>query len=142
MNFLKNLMIIAVLAAVGYGVYVSLARNNADPGQPPGVAEGWPAVPKVEMPSAKPSVAPGGPLALSGNSARPAVAANSVAGGTAPPLVPTLPASLTGPSPQPATGPTSTAPLCLLLRQPPVLRPILVRARRPRWVRQYRRTVP
>ena len=38
MNFLKNLMIIAVLAAAGYGVYVSLARNNADPDQPPG----WP----------------------------------------------------------------------------------------------------
>ena len=72
MNLLKNLLIIAVLAAVGYGVYVSLARNNVDPGQPPGVAEGWPAVPKVEMPSGKPSPPPGGPLALGGNAVRPA----------------------------------------------------------------------
>ncbi len=30
MNGLKNLIIIAVLAAVGYGVYVSLSRNNVD----------------------------------------------------------------------------------------------------------------
>ncbi len=30
MNSLKNLMILAVLTAVGYGVYVSLSRNNAD----------------------------------------------------------------------------------------------------------------
>ena len=51
MNSLKNLMIIAVLAAVGYGVYVSLSRNNVDSGQPPGVADGWPAAPKVELPS-------------------------------------------------------------------------------------------
>ena len=51
MNFLKNLLILAVLAAVGYGIYVSLTRNNVDPGQPPGVAEGWPAVPKVELPA-------------------------------------------------------------------------------------------
>ena len=40
MNLLKNLMIIAVLAAVGYGVYVSLARNNIEPARPPGVAAG------------------------------------------------------------------------------------------------------
>ena len=109
MNFLKNLMIIAVLAAVGYGVYVSLARNNADPGQSPGVAEGWPVVPKAELPSAKPSVSPGGPLALSGSSARPAAGTNSVAGGTAP-LVPSLPTTLTGPSPQTSPGPTSATP--------------------------------
>ena len=30
MNSLKNLMILAVLTAVGYGVYISLSRNNAD----------------------------------------------------------------------------------------------------------------
>jgi hypothetical protein len=64
-NFLKNLLIIAVLAAVGYGVYVSLARNNADSSPPPGVADGWPTVPKVELPSTKASPSPGGPLPLS-----------------------------------------------------------------------------
>ena len=72
MNLLKNLLILAVLAAVGYGIYVSLTRNNVDPDQPPGVAEGWPAGPKVELPSAKPSPPPGGPLALGGTAVRPA----------------------------------------------------------------------
>ena len=67
MNSLKNLLIIAVLGAVGYGVYVSLARNNADNNQPPGVAEGWPTVPKVELPSANATLPPAGTLAGSGN---------------------------------------------------------------------------
>jgi hypothetical protein len=103
MNFLKNLMIIAVLAAVGYGVYVSLARNNADPGQPPGVAEGWPVVPKVELPGAKSSASPSGPLALSGGTGR-------TGAGTTPPLVPSLPATLNGTSLPTVAGPTSAAP--------------------------------
>lgn len=81
MNSLKNLVIIAVLAAVGYGIYVSLVRNNADPGPPLGMAEGWPTVPKVEMPSAKVPLTPGGPLALGSAAPRPA-------GGTAPPFAP------------------------------------------------------
>ena len=38
MNSVKNLMIIAVLGAVGYGVYVSLSRNNVDPAQ----SRAWP----------------------------------------------------------------------------------------------------
>ena len=32
MGSLKNIMMIAVLAAVGYGVYVALSRNNMDSG--------------------------------------------------------------------------------------------------------------
>ena len=72
MNSLKNLLIIAVLGAVGYGVYVSLAHNNADNNQPPGVAEGWPTVPKVELPSATTTVPPGGSLAAAGNPPAPA----------------------------------------------------------------------
>jgi hypothetical protein len=72
MSSLKNLLIIAVLAAVGYGVYTSLARNNAEPGQRPGAADGWPAVPTVEMPDpGRLSPPPGGPLALGGSVARP-----------------------------------------------------------------------
>ena len=59
MNSLKNLLIIAFLGAAGYGIYVSLARNNADTGQPPGVTEGWPAVPKVELPRRKDVIAAG-----------------------------------------------------------------------------------
>ncbi len=72
MNSLKNLLIIAVLGAVGYGMYVSLARTNADNNQPPGVAEGWPTVPKVELPSANTTLPPGGSLAASGNPPAPA----------------------------------------------------------------------
>ena len=34
MGSLKNAMMIAVLAAVGYGVYVALSRNNMDYGTP------------------------------------------------------------------------------------------------------------
>jgi hypothetical protein len=62
MNLLKNLMILAVLAAVGYGVYLSLSPNNAD-----STSSFDP--PKVDLSSAKPSLTPGGPLALGGNSA-------------------------------------------------------------------------
>ncbi len=110
MNSLKNLMIIAVLAAVGYGVYASLARNNADPGQPPGVAEGWPTAPKVEFPSTKASLPPGGPLALSGSTLRPSAAASSSVGGTAPPFVPPAAASSVGMSPSNAPGITPALP--------------------------------
>jgi len=99
MNSLKNLLIIAVLAAVGYGVYASLQRNNADPGQPPGVAEGWPTVPKVEMPSAKTLVPLGGPLALGGSATRPAGGMTNGGGGTAPPFTPPSVASVAGSSP-------------------------------------------
>ena len=51
MNSLKNLMIIGVLAAVGYGVYISLSRNNVDSEQPFGP-------PKVELSSANADVSP------------------------------------------------------------------------------------
>ena len=73
MNSLKNLLILAVLGAVGYGVYASLMRNNADNGQPPGIAEGWPTVPKVELPSATSTPPPGGMLAGGGTRPPPSV---------------------------------------------------------------------
>ena len=53
MSSLKNLMIVAVLAAVGYGVYTSLSRNT-DSNQSANSSQGWPAVPKGELPGAKP----------------------------------------------------------------------------------------
>ena len=65
MNSVKNLMIIAVLGAVGYGVYVSLSRNNVDPAQS-GVTDGWPGEAKTDLSGAT-AAKPGGPLALSGN---------------------------------------------------------------------------
>jgi hypothetical protein len=91
MNSLKNLIIIAILGAVGYGVYVSLARNNADNGQPPGVAEGWPTVPKVELPSANATLPPGGPLAVN--------------------ISPGVPASAAALRPNPATSPLASPPV-------------------------------
>ena len=103
MNFLKNLLIIAVLAAVGYGVYTSLTKNT-EPGQPAGVAAGWPAAPKVELPSAKASTALGGPLALGESTARPSVAAGSESGGMAAPLA--APAA-TGPAIAPPMTPVA-----------------------------------
>ncbi|MEN6451259.1 MAG: LysM peptidoglycan-binding domain-containing protein [Thermoguttaceae bacterium] len=65
MNSVKNLMIIAVLGAVGYGVYVSLQRNNVDSGPQLSVTDGLASEPKVDTSG---TTAPklGGPLALSG----------------------------------------------------------------------------
>lgn len=107
MNSLKNLMIIAVLAAVGYGVYVSLARNNAEPGTPPVAAEGWPAMPKVELSGMTKT----SPLPLGGNPARPVGSPNLGAGGLASsfaPPAPTLPP--TGSSALPSGNPLAGAP--------------------------------
>jgi hypothetical protein len=44
MNSLKNLVIVAVLAAVGYGVYVSINRKP-EPAPDPGNAPAWPGTP-------------------------------------------------------------------------------------------------
>ena len=44
MNSVKNLLILAVLATVGYGVYKSLAHNNVDTAPSPEIL-------KIEMPS-------------------------------------------------------------------------------------------
>jgi lipoprotein-anchoring transpeptidase ErfK/SrfK len=89
MNSVKNLMIIAVLGAVGYGVYVSLSRNNVDPAQPLGVADGWPGESKTD-PSGATTTKLGGPLALGGSSPRPDAAGNLSAGAIAPQLAPPL----------------------------------------------------
>ncbi len=107
MNSLKNLLIIAILGAVGYGVYVSLARNNADNGQPPGVAEGWPSVPKVELPSANTTTPPGGSLAINVTPGSPAGAGVPLPGGMAPPLAPP---SVVGPTANPLAAAPAAAP--------------------------------
>jgi hypothetical protein len=93
MNLLKNLMILAVLAAVGYGVYVSLSRNNVDSG--PSFD-----IPKVDMSGAKPSLTPGGPLPLA--------ASPSTSGLGAPSLTP--PPLAGGPQLNPPAGTTNTPP--------------------------------
>jgi lipoprotein-anchoring transpeptidase ErfK/SrfK len=58
MNTLKPLLIVAVLAGVGYGVYIRLNRGADAP--PPPVAAGWDAAPAVEIPG-EASAAPWGP---------------------------------------------------------------------------------
>ena len=121
MNLLKNLLIIAVLMAVGYGMYVALQRSNADPRQPPGVADAWPAAPKVELSGVGQSPSPGGPLALSGSPAQPTAAPGFGASGTALPSASTsaahpaeyppsgVPAAIPYPSAAPSTGYSPTA---------------------------------
>jgi LysM repeat protein len=47
-NSLKPLLVVAVLAGVGYGVYVRLNAGAGAP--PPPVSPGWDAVPDVQMP--------------------------------------------------------------------------------------------
>jgi hypothetical protein len=104
MNSLKNLMIIAVLAAVGYGVYVSLSRNNIDSDQPFGA-------PKVDLSGAKASTSRSLPL---GPSLTGSVTANNPApGGLALPA----PSQLT--PPPLATSATGTPP-ALSLNVPPL----------------------
>jgi len=99
MNSIKNLMILAVLSAVGYGVYVSLSRNNVEPCPPFGATKGDPL-------TLKPSTPHGGPLALGGSasvSAKPTateggkpVSAPSLAPPSAPPLAPASPPPAAG----------------------------------------------
>ncbi len=103
MNSLKNLMIIAVLAAVGYGVYVSLSRNNVEPGQPFTTTKG-------SLSSAKLSTTPGGPLALGGNSTSPTPPAGSIAGKTLPLAMPSLAPAPSGNAPPGLTPPGLTPP--------------------------------
>ena len=62
MSLLKNLMILAVLAAVGYGIYLSLSPNNTDLRSSPDETTG-------DLSNAKLSLTPGGPLAVDANSA-------------------------------------------------------------------------
>jgi hypothetical protein len=83
MNSLKNLMIIGVLAAVGYGMYVSLQRTNVDSGQSF-------TAPKLDMSNVRSSTSHS--LPLSGSSLPSAGASSLGASGlnatTAPPLAP------------------------------------------------------
>lgn len=103
MNSIKNLMIIAVLAAVGYGVYVSLSRNNIEPSQTFTVTKG-------SLSSAKLSTTPGGPLALGGSSTSPAQPADPIAGKALPLAMPSLAPAPSGNTPPGLTPPGLTPP--------------------------------
>jgi lipoprotein-anchoring transpeptidase ErfK/SrfK len=138
-NTLKPLLIVAVLAGVGYGVYVRLNRGANAP--PPPVAAGWDSAPAVELPSESgpapwgPSAAPpvgAGPTNLPPTAAAPPAATSeappfqaptsqapgnappyqgSIAGppGAGPPAAPAAPGGEAPPYPQPQTAPTDTA---------------------------------
>jgi hypothetical protein len=106
-NALKNLLILTVLGAVGYGIYVSLTTSNVESVLPAGVAPSWPMAPKVEMPTAKSSTASGGPLALGPSAALP-TSATTLGTPSAPPLAPPSAPPLVA-TPTEATTPT-TAP--------------------------------
>jgi LysM repeat protein len=82
---LKTLLIVAVLSAVAYGVYVALT-GTPDAGPPPGASdEGYDAAPTVELPAAK-----AGRSGETGSSAVSTAAPSSL--GEAPPYIPQAPA--------------------------------------------------
>jgi hypothetical protein len=107
MNLLKNLMILAVLAAVGYGVYASLSPNGVD-------ATSSFDAPRVDLSGTRPSLTPGGPLPLGGNSVRDSGASGlGVAPLTPPPLTGSQPLGATNAPamPYPAPGSSTVTPL-------------------------------
>lgn len=48
MNWLKTVVIVTLLAALGFGVYVAINKNE-EPAPPPGLAEQWPDSPTVQI---------------------------------------------------------------------------------------------
>jgi hypothetical protein len=122
MNSLKNLMIICVLAAVGYGVYLSLSRNNVDSEQPFGATKPDPTFAKAPPPRGLPLSA--SPTLSVGGSTSTAIPAAPIAPPLAPPLAP-LP-SLTPPtndSPGAAAVPTPLPSSTANTLSPPALNP-------------------
>ncbi len=85
MNTLKPLLTVAVLAGIGYGVYIRLNTGNNGP---PPVAAGWNNTPAIQLPDAT-SMAPWTPEG-SGVSAAPSSPPGTVEvpGGQAPPFTP------------------------------------------------------
>ncbi len=49
MNSLKTALVVVLLGAIGFGVYVAVHRNPESK-PPPGVAEGWPSPPQLQLP--------------------------------------------------------------------------------------------
>jgi len=109
-NTLKPLLMAAVLAGIGYGVYIRLNAGSNAP--PPPVDPGWNSAPSIQLPDqagaapwahpgAPTEVAPGGPaVAIPGGEA-PAYQPPAVAAGEAPPYGQT-PVESSVPMPPPA----------------------------------------
>jgi hypothetical protein len=113
MNSLKNLFFLAILAAVGWGLYVSIMRSPEPPGAPPpGVTQSSDAPPTVDLGQA--AIAPQFPAANPLSPAPANTTAGAASGGVAPPFV----------SPGIAAAPaatTSGAPAAALPSVPPAL---------------------
>lgn len=88
MNSLKPLLTVAVLAGIGYGAYVRINRDSGAP-PPAGVAAGWDATPKVQMPEV--AMSPGGTAPWSGTPTSPPTAAPAFGGDRGMPAVSTPP---------------------------------------------------
>lgn len=84
MNSLKPLLTVAVLAGIGYGVYVRI-NSGADAPPPAGVAAGWDATPKVQLPD---STSPGTSAPWGGSGSSVASPFGSPLGGTGAPPAP------------------------------------------------------
>lgn len=111
MSLLKNLMILTVLAAVGYGIYLSLSPNNTDLRSSPDETTG-------DLSNAKLSLTPGGPLAVDANSAGNSGTSRLISAPLAPPPLagglsakPSADATNTPLAPYPACGSSTVAPL-------------------------------
>ena len=112
MNSLKNLLIMAVLGAVGYGVYVSLARNNVDPAYPPGAADPWQSAAQNPDMSGATQVAPGGSLPTGSAQSSPggSLAIGSGMGPQSPAASMTQPPSYNPPNAAPSLTPATPYP--------------------------------
>lgn len=79
MNSLKTMFVVAVLAAVAYGVYTTINNNPAPGPPPPGASDEWAAgPPSISLP--QPGAAPGFSVGSAG--------AGTTAAGQAPPFAP------------------------------------------------------
>jgi LysM repeat protein len=110
-NTLKPLLIVAVLAGVGYGVYVRINSGNDAP--PPGVAAGWDAAaPTVQLPGtpapAGSGIAPPFGGVHNGTPAPPAVRGETP---TYPPTSDAPPYAANGSSEAPYNDPATGAPI-------------------------------
>ena len=111
MNSLKTIALVAVMAAVGYGVYTSLHKRP--PAEPPaGLPENWAAGPQVQLPAVESSTLP---VALSpGSAAAPpfmegAAGTPPTAAGVAASASPAAPIAATPSNPSAATPATAQA---------------------------------
>jgi LysM repeat protein len=113
-NTLKPLLICAVLAGIGYGVYVRI--NSGADVPPPGAPQDWSVPPQVQLSDAG---EPGAPPAWPGNA--------GAAAGAAPPFAsspsaapPTGPAGAEAPPFAPPTTPPAAAPVSVGTTAPPL----------------------